>query len=123
MRAHAAAVLTIGALAGATPAAVGAPSSGLYGLVMRGPTQPVCKVGTPCSAPAARVTLVFLRSGAPVSRVRTNAAGRYRIALAPGSYTVQAGPKGVGRGVRPATVRVRAGTFARRDFFVDTGIR
>ena len=39
-------------------AASGTTSSGLRGLVTRGPIVPVCAAGQPCSEPAKNVTLV-----------------------------------------------------------------
>jgi hypothetical protein len=98
--------------------------SGLHGVVTRGPTQPVCQVGTPCSAPAVGIELVFSRAGHVVARVRTGSGGRYAVRLAPGDYAVgvQPQPK-IGTGLRPRTVRVPRGAPALVNFFVDTGIR
>ena len=63
--------------------------SGLQGTVTKGPTQPVCRVGQPCSAPA-QVTLVFRRTAAPARVYRTcsTATGAYRITLPAGYYAV-----------------------------------
>jgi hypothetical protein len=94
----------------------------LHGVVMRGPTQPVCQAGMPCSAPAVGVELVFSRSGHVAARVKTVKGGAYSVRLAPGGYTVRVQPPtGIGTGIRPATVRLRVST--RVDFFIDTGIR
>jgi hypothetical protein len=94
----------------------------LHGVVMRGPTQPVCQAGRPCSAPAVGVELVFSRSGHFAARVKTVRGGAYSVRLAPGSYTVRVQPPpSIGSGVRPTTVRLRVST--RVDFFIDTGIR
>src|SRR5918911_5033337 len=85
---------TLAALAAvlvASSAGAAASSSGLRGLVTRGPIAPVCAVGQPCSEPAKDVTLVFSRNGRVVRRTRTNDRGRYRVALAPGLYTVRLG--------------------------------
>ncbi len=99
-------------------------ATGLHGVVMRGPTMPVCIVGKPCSAPAAGAVLVFSRAGRIVGRTRTNARGRYDVTLAPGWYSVRlAQAPRIGRGLRPTEVRVPAGASRRVDFFVDTGIR
>ena len=105
-------------------AASGSTGSGLRGLVTRGPIMPVCMVDQPCDEPAANVRLVFLRNGVVVSRVRTNATGRYRVALAPGRYAVRLPGKPVlGRVVKPQTARVLRGRYSRVDFSIDTGIR
>ena len=95
-------------------------TSGLYGVVSRGPTMPVCMVGTPCSKPAAHVRVSFVHA-AERYRTFTDLHGRYRIALAPGRYVVRVA--GDRFGVKPSTVAVSAGRFARQNLYVDTGIR
>ena len=90
----------------------------LWGSVTIGPTTPVCRVGTPCSAPAKHATLTFSRVGRSVS-AKTDAAGRYRVTLPAGTWSVRAS---VGMRVAPASVLVRSGTH-RANFDVDTGIR
>ena len=93
----------------------------LHGVVMRGPTQPVCEIGTPCSAPAAHVTLVFTGSGRTLVAT-TDAQGRYSLRLRRGTYTVRTAPKpSIGRGLEPTRVVVRGPM--RADFDIDTGIR
>jgi hypothetical protein len=95
----------------------------LHGIVMRGPTMPVCMVGTPCDAPAANFRLRFTHAGTSVF-VRTDSRGHYRVHLAPGIWAVAAAkPTTIGRGVEPRSVRVRAGIDSRVDLHVDTGIR
>jgi hypothetical protein len=100
-------------------------SSGLRGLVTRGPIVPVCAVGQPCDEPAKNVTLVFVRKGRVARRVTTNEKGRYRVALAPGVYAVRLGKtrQSIGRGLEPTRARVAANRFRRVDFSIDTGIR
>jgi hypothetical protein len=98
--------------------------SGLHGVVMRGPTMPVCQVGKPCSAPAVGVVLVFSRDGAVAVQTRTGAGGSYSVRLRPGLYTVQVSPRqAIGSGIQPREVRVRDGASTRADFQIDTGIR
>lgn len=110
-------VLTAAALAASA-------HSGLYGTVTRGPTKPVCEVGTPCTAPAVGARLVFSRGGVAAATVVTGKGGRYRIGLRPGSYTVRAGAKlTIGRGLEPHAVVVPRGRFLRANFTIDTGIR
>jgi len=104
--------------------AVLALAGGLHGVVTRGPTTPVCKVGVPCSEPAAGAVLVFSRAGHVAARVRAGAGGRYSVQLAPGLYTVRLSPKPrIGFGLRPTTVRVVRGVDRHVDFSIDTGIR
>jgi hypothetical protein len=98
--------------------------SGLHGVVMRGPTTPVCRIGTPCSEPAAGAVLVFSRNGVVAARVRVGADGRYTVRLRRGLYAVSlpSAPR-IGRGLSPAQARVRGGVLGRLDFEIDTGIR
>ena len=99
------------------------PRSGLYGIVLKGPIVPVCREGVPCDAPA-QVTLVFSRFGRDTARARTTAAGRYRVALAPGYYAVRTVERiGITPNIRPAHVHVRNDHFDRLNFSIDTGIR
>jgi len=91
----------------------------LHGIVRIGPTMPVCQSGVPCDKPAAHVTLTFTRRTAHV-RVTTDARGRYRVKLAPGTWTVRAR---VGMRIAPARVVVPRALTWRRDFSIDTGIR
>jgi hypothetical protein len=98
--------------------------SGLHGIVMRGPTRPVCKAGVTCNAPAVGAVLVFSRAGHTAVRVRTGAGGRYSVHLTPGYYTVQVSPvPRIGFGIRPTHVHVTRNVDARLDFSIDTGIR
>jgi hypothetical protein len=95
----------------------------IHGVVMRGPTTPVCRVGVPCSEPAPGVVLVFSRAGAVVARVRSGAGGRYSVRLRAGVYDVRlAQPAKIGRGLDPRRVVVSAAK-PRVDFDLDTGIR
>ena len=113
-----AALLAVGVLAGG--AGAGRVTSGLYGTVTRGPITPVCRAGTPCSAPAPGAVLVFLRQGREEGRVRAQHDGAYRITLPSGTYAVRVVPA---RPLRPAAAWVRAGHFRHVDFSIDTGIR
>jgi hypothetical protein len=110
------------AVAGATPAHARAPT-GIRGIVMRSPITPVCIQGVPCSAPAKNTRLVFSRFGRSIT-TRTDTAGRYRVALAPGSWRVTTGraPR-IGAGISPHLVRMFAGRFRIVKFDIDTGIR
>jgi len=130
MRRLVALLLVAGVAAASTTACGGKPaaepkSSGVYGTVKRGPLKPICTRGASCYGPAPNVTLTFSSGGKtaqkPVARPTTDAKGDYRIALAPGTYVVQA-KIGIG-GVRPTVVRVTAGKYARLDLVADTGIR
>jgi len=86
----------------------------LHGVVMRGPTKPVCEMATPCSEPAAHVRLLFDGPRQDVL-TRTDARGRYSVRLRPGRYVVRV------QRIQPAVLVVRRAM--RADFNVDTGIR
>jgi hypothetical protein len=94
--------------------------SGLYGVATRSPTKPVCQVRMPCSAPYAHATLVFSRAGV-TRKVTTDAKGRYRVALAPGRWSLRV--LGSRFGWRPMAATVPSSAYAKLNVFVDTGIR
>jgi hypothetical protein len=113
--------LVLGSAAGAaTPTAV---TSGLRGVVMRGPIKPVCDVSKPCEEPAAGLILRFSRNGVLVARVKTGSRGGYRVTLRPGRYAVTTPNRRPGMGLQPELVRVPRGRVARVDFHLDTGIQ
>lgn len=91
--------LSRGRLAGALPVVIALavtgcgtdtstnPTARLVGLVLRGPTQPICLVDDPCEEPfAAGFTL--RRNGFPVAHFESDAGGRFSVAAAPGNYVV-----------------------------------
>ncbi len=105
-------------------AASGAAQSGLRGVVTRSPIRPVCMEGVPCSAPAKNTELAFFRTGFRTVTTRTDTAGRYRVALAPGVWGVRApGSPRIGSGISPSRVRVYVGRFRVVNLDIDTGIR
>ena len=115
------AIVLSGALAAGTAAAGG--STGVGGVLYRGPVTPVCRAGIPCDAPAPGVTLVFSRAGRVV-RVRTGVGGHFSVALRPGLYAVRVAPAlKIGSGLSPRSVRVPVGGWARVRLMLDTGIR
>ena len=116
MRSAAIAALTALLLAGSA----GASTSGLRGLVVKGPITPVCREGIPCTAPAKHTTLTFVRQGESHS-VTTGSNGRYAIQLDPGTWTVRIANARFG--YRPRTAVVVAGLMRVQNFSIDTGIR
>ena len=109
------------ALAGAaTPPRL---TSGLRGVVMRGPTKPICSDTEPCEEPAAGVVLRFKQGDRVVARVTTGSAGGYRVKLRPGRYAVTTPNRRPGTGLTPRFVRVPTGRVARVDFHLDTGLQ
>jgi hypothetical protein len=99
-----------------------APSGGLFGTVMRGPTKPVCEQGMSCDAPAPGVLLSFLRGGTIAGTAMTSSTGDYRVLLPPGTYDVRAFSVSHVGGLKPVTATVGR-ALVRRDLFIDTGIR
>ncbi len=110
-------------LAIAAPAASSTGKSGLRGVVMRGPTSPVCRLDQPCDAPAAKLVLLFKQAGRVVARTTTGPQGGYRIALKPGRYVVTTATRTIGTGLTPRAVVVRRARFARVDFHLDSGLQ
>jgi hypothetical protein len=104
----------------AAPAAARTQSTGLHGLVTRGPVTPVCQEGVSCTAPSKHTTLTFTRNGVTKSVV-TGDDGRYSILLAAGTYVVRVPSAKFGFTPRSATVV--AGRMSTRNFSIDTGIR
>jgi len=111
------ALMTTFMSAGATAASQ---VSGLRGLVMQGPTKPVC-IDDPCEEPARGILLEFTRSGKVVAEVTTTRSGTYSVRLKPGSYAVRVPAQRIGTGLSPRVVRVPRGRIARVDFHLDTG--
>jgi hypothetical protein len=99
-----------------------ASDAGLQGTVLLTPATPVCAVGSTCSKAAAHVTLTFTRND-HATTAQTDSHGRYRIALAPGRYSVSVGHGRIGRGVQPRSATVRTGGFGELNFRYDSGIR
>jgi len=113
-------VASLALLAGSVGASAATPS-GIRGIVIKSPTKPMCEEGVPCSAPAAGVTLVFVRGGVRVAIATTSKAGTYRVVLRPGTYVIRSARKTFGSPM--PTVRVQAGAFTVANFEIDTGIR
>jgi hypothetical protein len=109
------------ALAGCGSSATGGTDSGLFGTVRISPATPVCRTGSTCSRPARGFRLVFVRNGGQVTAT-TDRNGRYRIRLERGRYAVRPG-RTLRRGLQPARATVPGGSFAKRDFTYDPGIR
>jgi len=116
-------IATLGALVLGCSSAAGGTATGLRGKVMRGPTQPVCRVNEPCEEPARGVKLVFYRSGKVVARATTNQRGWYRVTLRPGRYAVTTSNPRVAKNFSPKIATVPKSGVKRQDFDIDTGIR
>ena len=58
-----------------------------------------------------------------MARVKSTRTGDYRIALAPGVYSVSPALRAPLWRLSPQTVRVPEGSYRLVNFFIDTGIR
>lgn len=110
----------------ATASSTPIPTSGIEGTVTLGPMCPVMQANTPCPDRPYEATLVVLdASGAEVARVQSDAQGKFRLPLPPGTYTVRPlPPEGVPLPFAPEqTVTVSAQTFTPISIQYDSGIR
>jgi hypothetical protein len=100
-----------------------APAGGIEGQVTVGPTCPVEQAGSPCPPGTWTGTVRATSSDGSVHDTATGADGSYRLALAPGTYTVAPVVEGaVPPTARPATVTVGT-TMQQLDLELDSGIR
>jgi Carboxypeptidase regulatory-like domain len=115
-------VVTVIAL-GACASQAAAPSGGVEGTVTAGPTCPVEIQGSPCPPQIWTGTVRATGADGSVHDTETDAAGRYRLSLAPGTYDVAAVVAGPGPpSARPVSVTVGE-SIQTLDLQVDTGIR
>ena len=63
------------------------PTTGLTGIVVRGPITPVCRVDVPCDAPFS-AGFTVQRAGRQVAQFQSDSAGQFTVFLDPGAYTV-----------------------------------
>jgi hypothetical protein len=100
--------------------------TGIEGAITFSPTQPgPISADAPSSAPLANVPfIVENEKGAEVASFTTDEQGRFRVALAPGHYTVsRKGKKGGPGRYGPFAVDVLADQMTRVTWNCDTGIR
>ena len=101
--------------------------TGVAGRALGGPTCPVERPGDPSCAPrlVGGVELAVQdASGAEVARVTTDGSGYFRLALAPGEYTLEApAVEGFMSGPAPVPFTVQDGTETWLNLSWDTGIR
>ena len=98
--------------------------TGLIGIVLRGPVQPVCRPQVPCDAPFG-ADFTVEQDGRVVATFRSDAEGYFRVHLAPGTYLVVPGPDAPiispSGQAKPVVVGPDGLTSVRLEF--DTGIR
>jgi hypothetical protein len=119
-------------VAGATSASgmAAAPHSGIAGRVVEGPTCPVERMPPgPRCAPRPLEARVRITRSRPHSRslvVKSGSNGRFKVALAPGTYVVQGLKRGNAFYPRPPSaqrVTVTRGHYTAVTITYDTGIR
>ena len=100
------------------------PTTGLTGVVVRGPITPVCRIDIPCDAPFSAGFSVQ-QNGRQAGQFRSDADGRFTVWLSPGAYRVVPdrdaplmAPASQARAVEVGSVGL---TAVRLEF--DTGIR
>lgn len=105
-----------------TPAPAPA-ESGLEGLVTIGPGCPVQQLDTPCPDAPFQATLAVLdASGAAIAQVQSDEQGYFKIALPPGTYTLQPQGNKIQHAPEQA-VTVTAGQFISVTVLYDSGLR
>ena len=67
-------------------------TTGLDGVVVRGPVQPVCQLNEPCEDEPFSATFGVYQGSHRLAQFRSDSLGAFRVALAPGAYRVVPGP-------------------------------
>lgn len=124
MRATFVALSLLLALAGCDRPAAPDDTTGLSGVVLRGPTRPVCQVDIPCDAPFS-ASFTIEQSGRRVATFHSGVNGEFTVSLAPGDYTVvpDADAPIVSPQSQTKAVQVRPSGFTSVQLEFDTGIR
>lgn len=116
--------LLVGALLGCGAASLTGARSAPEGEVLRGPVTPVCRIDVPCDAGFSALFHV-LQGGVEVTQFGSDAAGRFHLAVPPGTYTVV--PDSTAPLMAPAiqsrTVTVAGLRLIPDTLVFDTGIR
>jgi hypothetical protein len=102
------------------------PGTGMQGQVTIGPMCPVVQEGQECPDQAYQATLTVLtESGGRVTRFATDADGRFRVPLAPGTYVLHPEtPEGMALPVAAdQNFTVVEGHYTQIDVVYDSGIR
>src|SRR5438270_13354325 len=114
------------ALAGCGSQPAATPGTGIQGMVQVGPSCPVERINSPCPPhPLAATVVVRDGAGAEVTRFNSGADGRFKVDLAPGSYTIVGLNFGTSLLPRPIpkSVTVTQGTYTSINVEYDSGIR
>lgn len=84
-------ILTLAAAAAACEPTSPTLTTGLTGVVMRGPVTPVCTLQTPCDAPFS-ADFTVEQNGRRVNHFRSDSDGRFTVMLASGTYRIVPDP-------------------------------
>jgi hypothetical protein len=99
-------------------------SSGIRGRALAGPQCPVEIAGSPCpDLPFEGTVIATNVATGDVATVQTDADGRFRLSLPPGTYEVSIVSESPPPTAKPQTVQVEPGAFTAITLAVDTGIR
>lgn len=102
----------------------GSADSGIEGRVLLGPQCPVVSEESPCPDKPVSAEVVAMRVEDRRSfNVHSGSDGRFRLALPPGTYEVQALVTAGAMFAKPVSVTVLPGEFTQLDVLLDTGIR
>ena len=99
--------------------------SGIEGVITLSPAHGgPARFGVPNSKPLANAEFVVRNGSGAVAEFATDTAGRFRVSLSPGDYTVSLKNKkpGIGR-YGPFDVRVAAGEMTKVEWNCDSGMR
>jgi hypothetical protein len=118
------AILTLMVTATACDAASPTPTTGLTGVVVRGPVTPVCTIERPCDAPFS-ADFIVEQNGQRVNHFRSDTEGRFIVMLAPGRYRIvpDAGAPIIAPQSQAKTVDVLPVGLTQVRLEFDTGIR
>lgn len=106
-------------------APVSKPESGIRGVVVSGPQCPVVTVQKPCpDLPVPGIVVRVSAADGSARETRTDSAGRFDVAVAPGGYVVRpVVDSGMPTFSKPVGVKVPDQGFVDVALHVDTGIR
>lgn len=119
-----AALLCLAAVASGCADDPAGPATGLEGVVLRGPTQPVCMAEEPCEEPFS-AGFTVRRDGFVLGRFDSDADGHFHLELPPGGYVVLPDPDAplLAPESQPRDVTVGDVGLTSVELRFDTGIR
>ncbi len=99
--------------------------TGLRGVVVRGPMQPVCHGGQTCDDAPFAATFYVYEGASRVATFQASDDGRFEVALDPGPYTVVPGPNAPIMAPESQSREVLVAPYGMTEVYLafDTGIR